>query len=76
LVLVATQSLELQRLKLQHLMADPETKGIIVIGEIGGELEPKRRSGSKKMAIPNLLLVLSQVKLRQKVVRWVTQAPL
>jgi succinyl-CoA synthetase alpha subunit len=35
--IIGTTTLE----AVQHLMADPETKGIIVIGEIGGELEAK-----------------------------------
>ncbi|MEY3398547.1 MAG: hypothetical protein RL220_1141 [Bacteroidota bacterium] len=46
--IIGTTTLE----AVQYLMADPETHGIIIIGEIGGELEPKaamwvRENGTK-----------------------------
>ena len=43
-------------------MADPETETIVMIGEIGGQYEARRRNGSKNNTILNQWLVLSRVK--------------
>jgi hypothetical protein len=56
-------------------MADPETEGIIMIGEIGGNLKRWLLNGLKTME-QNLLLDSSLVKLHQKDVQWVTQVQL
>jgi succinyl-CoA synthetase alpha subunit len=50
--IIGTTTLE----AIQLLMGDPETKGIVMIGEIGGELEPKaarwiKENGNKKPVV-------------------------
>ena len=57
------------------LMNDPETEGIVMIGEIGGNLEAIAARWIKETA-QNLLLVLLQVKRLLKVVQWDTQVQL
>ena len=52
-------------------MNDPETDGIIMIGEIGGQLEVMLLDGLKKME-QNLSLDSLRVKLLPLVEQWVT----
>ena len=51
------------------LMNDNETEGIIMIGEIGGNMEAEAARWIKQMA-KNLLLVLLRDKLRQPADVW------
>ncbi len=58
------------------LMNDPETEIIIMIGEIGGQLEADAAKWVKRMETVNQLLDSSQVKLLHKEEQWATQVQL
>jgi succinyl-CoA synthetase alpha subunit len=61
---------------LSLLINDPETEAVVMIGEIGGQLEADAANGIKKVEAKNLLLVLSQGKLLRQVELWGMQVRL
>ncbi|GAL77668.1 succinyl-CoA ligase [ADP-forming] alpha chain [Algibacter lectus] len=54
------------------LINDPETEAVVMIGEIGGQLEADAANWYKASGSKNQLLVLSLVKLHLQVVQWDT----